>query len=57
MSTCLRPRAPAITVACAALALLGAGSDTLARHVGATGQAERHRIARAARAAPAGGRT
>jgi hypothetical protein len=47
----------AITVTCAALALLGVGSDAVAGRVGATGQAERHRIARAAGAVPAGGRT
>jgi hypothetical protein len=55
MSTRLRPRVAAITVTCAALALLGIASDALVGHVGATGQTERHRIARAVRAAPAGG--
>jgi hypothetical protein len=47
----------AITVTCAALALLGIGSDVLAGHVDATGPAELHRIAQAARAVSTGGRT
>ena len=57
MSTRPRPRVTAITVTCAALALLGIGSDVLAGHVDATGPAELHRIAQAARAVSTGGRT